>query len=169
MKQCIFKIQNLKKYEWAYIAGILDGEGSISAYKRGEHGSLIPAIQVSNTNYFLLEFLSKKLGGKIYPMRNSNKPRWKPCWSWQIHGKNVLVVLKKCFDFFIVKKEQCQLVLSLKRFEYLKRTKIVGYDKLGRIRRERNISQEDRIFNDDIITKLRKCNEHGHTECQTLF
>jgi hypothetical protein len=58
------KLDELTEWEKGYIAGIIDGEGSISIEKMSR-GLLLPRIKIVNTNRSILEFCQSIIGGTI--------------------------------------------------------------------------------------------------------
>lgn len=50
--------------ETAYIAGIVDGEGSIAVYRRKDDWTGFPSLQVANKDKALMEWLAVMFGGR---------------------------------------------------------------------------------------------------------
>lgn len=65
--------------EWGYVAGMIDGEGTIGVYSRGKQHcgsrqrtpgrSYRPRIQIANTSRALMDWLVAKLGGRVQVRR----------------------------------------------------------------------------------------------------
>lgn len=84
---------------WAYIAGLLDGEGHI---RRDQ-----PTISIANTNRPLMLWLVKTLGGYV----RYQKPKLArvPCGSWLIHGaRNCAFIIDRTEKHLIIKREAAQ-------------------------------------------------------------
>lgn len=89
---------------WDYIAGFIDGEGSII---------VVPPrvrIYISNTNKKVLERICKFIGaGKVSVVKRQMKENWKEQYAWTLceHSK-CLEILKKLENKLIIKREKCQ-------------------------------------------------------------
>jgi len=69
----------------AYLAGIIDGEGSIYIQRRLVEGSwdYFARFQVVNTDATLIKWLHATFGGHIYEKkRSAPPPHWKPQYEW---------------------------------------------------------------------------------------
>jgi intein/homing endonuclease len=95
------------KLDWKYIAGFMDGEGSIVIYSNRN----LVSITISNTNREVLERIKDftKMG-HIYLDNRINRPVvWKQEYSYQIVAyKDVRMFLCKIKDYAIVKKEKVE-------------------------------------------------------------
>lgn len=126
---------------WAYIAGILDGEGCIGIYHHKvtnrsnnlpNFESIIPRISITNTSKELVDYLLlTKLGRmKKYHYNGRN---CKDRYDWEISSPiEIKEFLLKIKDFLIVKKYQCELMLSFLE-ERVIMTKF--RDSMGRIKK----------------------------------
>jgi len=108
------KILHLTEAQKAYIAGIVDGEGCISASKRslssGRRGFTL-ILQVVNTDRNLLDYIVSILGlGKVnYPKRlGAHKQQYR----LSLFGCNAKVVISEISPYLIVKREQAIVALS---------------------------------------------------------
>lgn len=92
----------LKKTDKAWIAGIIDGEGSLSLPK---HQS---KVQVGNTDFGMLERLKELCGGKIYNSgRKKYNKRHKPCKFWVLYKKEkVKKFLKEIYPYLVCKSKR---------------------------------------------------------------
>jgi hypothetical protein len=94
------------------LAGILDGEGCISLHGRNaERGYLTPAIQVTNTDERLIDWL-RQFGGRVYARHDARVTR-KPSWTWCCFGAVARELLVEVEPYLKLKGEQARLVLSL--------------------------------------------------------
>jgi len=124
---------NLTKTERAYLAGLWDGEGSITLWKhiRKESGKprLIASLVFTNTNLEMIDFVQSKLedsGATFHRHKSSFKGRSKDCY--QLTSRNresVERTIKILMPYLIAKKEQAQIVLAFvrSRKEQMKKTK----------------------------------------------
>ncbi len=93
---------------WDYIAGFIDGEGSIIISP--------PRVRlfISNTDKRVLEKIRdfSKLGTIIEVKRKEN-PKWKKSYVWNLGShKDCLTVLKKLKNKLIIKKDKCKKAIS---------------------------------------------------------
>ncbi len=102
----------MKDTEIAYLAGLIDGDGTISIHlDRGGHK---PVVSISNTNREVLEWCKNLVGkGSI-----SNKKRYKenhtPSFNLVWVYDTALDIAKKCYPYLIIKKERAECILRWK-------------------------------------------------------
>lgn len=103
----------LNEYDKGYIAGILDGEGSICLSRERPNEHRHPSITVTSTTYEILDFLYNKVGGHI-SRKKTYKEHHKQCWQWQIKTTLSLELLKEIKDYLLVpeKKARAELIVS---------------------------------------------------------
>lgn len=99
--------------EWNYFAGIIDGEGYVCVYPNsGQY-----RIGVGNTNYELIDWLQKKIGGQVKErtmVKKINGGWRKKAWEWTLDGKlTILSLLKKLLPYLIVKKDKVKKTIKL--------------------------------------------------------
>jgi hypothetical protein len=140
----------------AYLAGIIDGEGCIGIGKRGRNRKyIIATLQVSNTDYRLLEWLQHYYGGGIYSYNHDNtilRGR-KPTYIWSLAADKATNVIIDALPYLIIKREQAELVLSIPRREIYRDT--VN----GRIRVQ--MTEEDFFENERLFAEMRQLNKRG--------
>lgn len=96
----------------AYLAGLIDGEGSIS-FKSNQ-----PTIYVYNNSFLLMGFLRKSIGGSIIKRKRRN-PKWKQNYIWSIGGvRNVAYLLAKSMPYLIVKRLRAEEMLAILKHKY---------------------------------------------------
>ena len=101
----------MNKMNWSYIAGFIDGEGSIVKRKYGF------AISIPQTNLEVLEEMKEFIGyGNIYKL-TKRKSHWKDAWTYMIQSQGgVYYVIINILDSLIVKRQVAIKVLpSLKK------------------------------------------------------
>ncbi|WP_456277734.1 LAGLIDADG family homing endonuclease [Bacillus sp. AK128] len=81
----------MEVWEAAYIAGIIDGEGSISLTRMNREEHRRPCISIASTDYELLTFIQSTIGGVI-----SNKKNYNP----KIHKASYTLVVKTKDEVF---------------------------------------------------------------------
>lgn len=135
------KFDELTNVDFAYIAGIIDGEGFLSIRKHKDKRiprgwSLQPQVGVWNTDEKLITYLNLCIKGtyirnRIYP---SSNPNAKPSYLWMIQGnKKIKGFLESILPYLIIKKERAEILLKYIRYsnESLRRFRTVQKNNNG--------------------------------------
>jgi hypothetical protein len=104
----------LKKSEWAYLAGLFDGEGCLKVVlrKRKKSAAFQLNLDICNTHRGVLDWVHKKLGGGVlYSTERSGKERRKFNWTLG-SAPNMRHVLKGMLPFLLVKQQQALLAIA---------------------------------------------------------
>ena len=103
---------------WDYVAGFLDGEGSIIIKP--------PRVRlyISNTNEEILIKIKDFLGcGRVFEAKRKHNPKWSKQYGWTIcNHLEVLRILKKLKDKLILKKDLCE-----KAIKYIENKRWIGH------------------------------------------
>ncbi len=96
-----------------YLAGILDGEGSITLTKDGKAGFRMPVISVASTTYEILEIIQKHFEGSINS-KKVYKKHHKPSWIWSIQRRRAISILEQVTPFLTEpkKKNRAQFIID---------------------------------------------------------
>lgn len=101
--------------EWAYIAGLLDGEGTIALEYHTNHKArpyANPYIGCSNKNLEALEFLRSRLGGRIIAF-TPTLANASDAYKYTLHGRdNIKRVLEGIQPYSIIKRRHITLMLQ---------------------------------------------------------
>ena len=102
----------MENTELAYIAGIVDGEGSIaiSRARRGGHTTYFVSVSVSNTVHWLLEWLKFNFGGCIVQLKKP--PQQKEAWEWKLSRGPGMRFVKAILPYLLLKKAQADLAIK---------------------------------------------------------
>ena len=141
--------------DWAYLAGFLDGAGSMIIKP--------PRVRlyISNTNREVLEQIKSFVNcGAVYEinMKNKNK-NWNQQYGWTIcFHQDVLRILKNLRNRLIIKKELCKKAISYienKRWQrdYLSKKELVRYKKL---KSSRKLAKELGVSQFSVLKYLKK-------------
>ena len=85
----------LNSIDAAYIAGIIDGEGTVTLSRKHKSENRQLSITISNTEICLLDYILKAIGaGKITNKRIS-KPHHTPSYTYAIYNRQALDLLKQ--------------------------------------------------------------------------
>jgi len=97
-----------RKEELAYIAGLIDGEGTIRVSNRGSVG-----LRISNNNLEVLQWVNEQTGNRKNKIYSDKRPvRVKTCYSLQWSGRKALFILREVLPYLRIKKERAELVLA---------------------------------------------------------
>jgi hypothetical protein len=112
-------LHQLTKEEKAYIAGFMDGEGSIGLYEKRREGHIYgfaPRITVSNTNSDVVRWLFDLFGGSLCHVdrsQDAGKEKWRGVWQWQLeHNHTINIFLQMIQPWLRNKQEECLLMLQ---------------------------------------------------------
>lgn len=111
---------NYSVEDCAYLAGIIDGEGSIVVSKSpGKEGRSLcyqPFISVSNTEIGLIDWLHKTFGGTRtkYTPKQTPKNSRKQVFKWQVTGTNIDVICDLIRPYSVIKKDQIDQMIILR-------------------------------------------------------
>ncbi len=113
MSVCVKRTKTTE--EAAYLAGFVDGEGSITLYHHklgnGEKRKFYPRLSVCNTDKSVMEYLHKNWGGHLawtQPDKNRPKGLWRLDWYAR---QDLLVLLPLLIPYLHIKKKRCELLL----------------------------------------------------------
>lgn len=103
----------LSEFDKGYIAGIIDGEGSICLTKHHQNEFRSPEIEVTSTTYEILQFLKDKVGGTI-SKKTQNHEIWKDSWVWKVRVNAALELLEQIQDYLLIpqKRNRAKLLTS---------------------------------------------------------
>jgi LAGLIDADG-like domain len=105
-------------WEAAYIAGIIDGEGSISLTKMHEHEHRRPCISIASTDKELLIYIQSLSGGTINNKKNYNPNKHKDSFTLNIKNKEAVISLLGFISPYLrVDKKRKRALWILKKYE----------------------------------------------------
>lgn len=86
---------------YAYTAGIIDGEGTISIQRRRRKDyQRVPIVSVSSTTHELLKFLQDNYSGCIRNQK-TYKEHHKPSWVWSVTHNRALSLIEKILPYML--------------------------------------------------------------------
>jgi len=137
----------------AYLAGIIDGEGSIMLWKSEidskTRGQFNLRINVTSTDKCLIDWLFENFGGHTYLSRapsRISKPHWKKQYLWSVPRPEILKFLQDIYPYLIIKKERCKIAIKFREtFQ----------------KRERNLSQDTFAIRLDLYHQMKHLNHRG--------
>ncbi len=106
------KVRKLSRAEAAYIAGLIDGEGTISLTRkhRGEHRQLM--VSISSTEPPLLKYVKKAIGAGCITNKCTYQENHTPSVTYVISNRQALAVLEQVSPYLkTYKVKRAQLIL----------------------------------------------------------
>ncbi len=94
--------------ELAYVAGLFDGEGSIS-YVPLDNGHGSWKLTITNTSWPMHEWLIERIGGGVTDMKHNRVP----CWQWRLNRqKDVFLLMEAIRPYLVIKRDRVELALE---------------------------------------------------------
>jgi hypothetical protein len=101
----------------AYLAGIIDGEGTITLSKIHRTSKFRhPVISVSSTSYEILDFIHSHYGGSI-SNHKIYKIHHKQSWIWKISYDNAIKFLADIYPYLLDKTKRHRTHLLITRYK----------------------------------------------------
>lgn len=144
---------------WQYLAGLLDGEGSIGTTRTGKHRNVIGRVMITNTDTVLLELLRAEFGGSVTIRAIGSKPGWKPCAHISWTNRGAQKVLEGVLPYLLVKRSQAELCLELIRMRDVPKGERYDYFRTqgGHCRIKDSVADTQ----DAIVVQLKQLNRKG--------
>lgn len=101
----------LEEIEKAYLAGIVDGEGTVTLARHHKNEMPAPCVSVANNNRALLKWIQTRLGGTIVS-KKKRKVWHRDSYAWTIRSNRAIRFLDEIKRYLIVKKPQAELILK---------------------------------------------------------
>lgn len=102
----------------AYLAGIIDGEGTIFIQRRMDNGTWTywSRMQVVNTYKPLIEWIYSTFGGLMYTVNRSKPNRIrKTQYQWYTRISLVDVLIPKVYPYLINKKQHAEIFMEFRK------------------------------------------------------
>lgn len=115
-------MSNLTDKQIGYIAGIIDGEGSVCLHKcvwkdRKEY-YFRPFIKIANTNIEMLFFIKKILGCGSIELERIKTDKWKASHTLRFSANMIRSFLPTIIDCLVIKKQQALLLSEFLKFSH---------------------------------------------------
>ena len=108
----------------AYLAGLIDGEGSITLTRRHRKENRQLAVSISNTDFDLLNQVNTIIGAGRITRKRTYKEHHKPSGEYRVENRQALALIRQIAPFLLTyKAHRADLVLS----DYVKLTPRNGY------------------------------------------
>jgi hypothetical protein len=132
----------------AYMAGIIDGEGTISARRRkNQQGARYVdfMLSVANTDERLIRWIHERFSGSIDFRQQRQSDIHKPLWRWTTSATNGELVIVAVRPYLVIKQAQADLYLELRE------TIGNGY----------MLTDEIKAKREELVTELHRLNKRG--------
>ncbi|MFC0300014.1 LAGLIDADG family homing endonuclease [Virgibacillus soli] len=97
----------MKDWEAAYLAGIIDGEGSITLTRLHKNEYRRPCISISSNDMEMLQYIQKLAGGNIYTKKNYNPRKHKDSFTLYFKKKQeVFKILQETHTYLRINKKR---------------------------------------------------------------
>lgn len=95
----------------AYLAGIIDGEGTVTLARKHRNELHSPEVSVANTNQRLIVWLKNKTGSGTICLKQKRSIKHRTAYTWKIRGDKAIALLKEISRWLIIKKPHADLIL----------------------------------------------------------
>lgn len=96
----------------AYMAGIVDGEGSIVLTRKYRNGMPIPVLAVDSTDPELLDWIKETFGGSI-KTKKKYAAHHRQAYTWTLTRRQALGLLEKLLPFLKLHRKRARVELLL--------------------------------------------------------
>ena len=104
--------------EKAYIAGIVDGEGSIMLTRFHKNQYHSPCISISSTDLELLEWVKNTVrAGKINTKKNYNEKKHKNSYTYTIIYDEAIQLLEDIEPYLVIEKKKVRAKLIISKYK----------------------------------------------------
>ena len=111
--------------EFAYLAGLVDSEGSVTLLNPGKNKYRVPVISMASTDKEIIDYIHGLFGGTTCGSkpRNGNKPQW----CWRINQGSALSLLENIIPFLQHTEKKRRTSLLLTKYKALTITPVRAY------------------------------------------
>lgn len=151
---------------FAYLAGIIDSDGSLRVEKRRVKGMLAPQYRISIrcaqvTPSPAVELLAKTFGGRL-AFKKPSRPQHRELVSWSLHDKGAVPAIKALLPYFRVKHLEAYHLLELRGLKAHGKQGLTEWE--HRTRWQRPIRMRKRCYTPDQVAEF----ERIHRAVQAL-
>ena len=106
-------VSQLTCTEAAYVAGIIDGEGTITLTRKHRNEFRQLAVTISNTERYLLEYILRIIGAGKITTKKTVKTHHKPSFTFAIYNRQALRLLDQIHPYLkTYKARRSELILK---------------------------------------------------------
>jgi hypothetical protein len=116
LRRLLIKYKTTRKLsvnDAAYIAGLIDGEGTITLQRKHKNENRRLAVTISSTEIQLLEFVKATTGVGIITTKRKYKPHHAQSFTYAVYSRQALSLLTQVSDYLLsYKKLRSKLILD---------------------------------------------------------
>lgn len=102
--------------DWAYLAGIIDGEGCIQLHQHYQSkGSFAPILIITNTDVRIIDWVCSEFPGGAVSCQVYKEGNNKPRYQWRIYGAKCMELLEGVRPYLFLKAEAADELLAFWR------------------------------------------------------
>jgi hypothetical protein len=106
------KVAELSQADAAYIAGLIDGEGTVTLTRKHRHENRQLAVTISNTEIRLLNFVLEVIGAGKITRKRTSKSHHTPSFTYAIYNRQALALLGQIQPYLrTYKVDRSELIL----------------------------------------------------------
>ncbi|PIU47109.1 hypothetical protein COS93_00750 [bacterium (Candidatus Gribaldobacteria) CG07_land_8_20_14_0_80_33_18] len=107
------KVKRLSTPESAYIAALIDGEGTISLTRHNKSGYRRPEVGISNTELKLLKWIKNLIGAGQISLKRSHNKKHAMCYTYKICNRQAFNLLAQISSYLrTYKRKRAKLILK---------------------------------------------------------
>ena len=158
-----------KTSRYSYLAGLVDGEGTIAIKKRDGRDGKSPQyelfLQVVQKDGVVIDWLYGVFGGMVRRNKCTNPSgELTHIYEWRTQNNKAYELVKHILPFLIVKKEQAQVALQFGnrirvacgRDEDGRRTRLSEYELSERERLKQKLHELKKIFRESAVVETKR-------------
>ncbi len=96
----------------AYLAGLIDGEGTIGLYIKNHRKDYSLRLAVYNTDETLMDWLFFNIGGAKHKVGSRRKPNHKQEYCWYVSSSTACDLLKEVLPYLVIKRTRASIVIE---------------------------------------------------------
>jgi len=107
------KVRVLSESESAYLAGIIDGEGTVTLSRGRKNAQRQLAVTVSSTDRELLEYVARVVGAGKITNKQIHKRNHSAAYTYQVYNRQALSILRQTVPFLrTYKRNRAEIALD---------------------------------------------------------
>lgn len=130
----------------AYLAGLIDGEGTISCSTNTTTKNILALqkqLSIFNTNLVLISWITTKFGGKVHSRKRSSK--WKEEHQVKWSATEASIILELVLPYLVIKREQAEIFIALHKTK------------------ANSVSKETHEYRQRLCDRIQELNKRGST------
>ena len=98
--------------EKAYLAGLVDGEGSIGLYLKNHRTDFSLRLAVYNTDDTLMAWLQIHIGGLVHKVGRRHNPKHRQEYCWYLSSTSACETLKLILPYLVIKRAKAEIAID---------------------------------------------------------